>query len=378
MKRIYTLLVALAAMTLTMSAQPAARVQQVKSRVEATVARLAGQQKPSRLTEEDIMAACPDSVVTWVTDDDGSLVPESKTLYTYDSKKRIVTETEYEWDDEWELLTKTTNTYEGDVLVYAMVEDSEDWFGTGLKKVSYTYDAAGNVTVELTQKVQSDGSLTDSYRHTYTYDAQGRLTEDLDENWSGSAWRYSEKEVSTYEGEKVTTQSFDWDAGTSSWVLSDYSVAYVNAQGMPYREESYEQDEETGEFVLFAVSEITYDANGLPLSMKMMYDMGTGEMVEMGSGTFAYEFNAAGLPTKITSTTKIDFFGLFTEESTSVTYYYYGDGAHVDNAAVEPVVTARRYYGMDGKETTGAVRGLYIVVTEYADGTRTTVKSVRR
>jgi len=26
----------------------------------------------------------------------------------------------------------------------------------------------------------------------------------------------------------------------------------------------------------------------------------------------------------------------------------------------------------------GAVRGLYIVVTEYADGTRTTVKSVRR
>ena len=127
------------------------------------------------------------------------------------------------------------------------------------------------------------------------------------------------------------------------------------------------------------VTEVTYGANGLPESMKILYDMmGTGELSEMGSGTFSYEFNKDGLPTKITSTVKMDFFGYYTSEDTTVTYYYYGDGAHVDGAIDEPIVTSRRFYGMDGKETTGANRGLYIVVTEYADGTRTTVKSFHR
>ena len=148
---------------------------------------------------------------------------------------------------------------------------------------------------------------------------------------------------------------------------------------MPYREDDYELDDKTEEFTLSTVTEYTYDATGqLPVSMKMSYDMGGGELAEVETGTFAYEFNAQGLPTKITMTIKVDFFGMFTYEDVYVTYYYYGDGAHVDNAATEPAVTSRRFYGMDGKETTGANRGLYIVVTEYADGTRTTVKSVRK
>lgn len=321
------------------------------------------------------MAACPDSVVTWETDDDGNLAPSEKTVYTYDSKKRVATETEYEWDDEWALLKKTTNTYEGDVLASALIEDANDWFGTGLKKTSYTYDAAGRVIVELTQKVDGE-NLINSDRYMYTYDDQGRLAETLDEVWDGESWRNAEKEVVTYDGDKAITQVYD-GAG-DQWELTGYSVTYTNAQGLPYREEGYEQDEETGEFILAMVTEVTYAANGMPESMKILYNMGEGELAEMGSGTFAYEFNAKGLPTKITSYTKFDFFGLYTMESTSVTCYYYGDGAHVDKALEEPVITSRRFYGMDGKETTGANRGLYIVVTEYADGTRTTVKSVRR
>ena len=375
MKKISTLIITLVAATLAMNAQPAVNVQQVKTRVNAAVQRLAGQQKPSRITEEDIMAACPDSVVTWETDDDGNLAPSEKTVYTYDSKKRVATETEYEWDDEWALLKKTTNTYEGDVLASALIEDANDWFGTGLKKTSYTYDAAGRVIVELTQKVDGE-NLINSDRYMYTYDDQGRLAETLDEVWDGESWRNAEKEVVTYDGDKAITQVYD-GAG-DQWELTGYSVTYTNAQGLPYREEGYEQDEETGEFILAMVTEVTYAANGMPESMKILYNMGEGELAEMGSGTFAYEFNAKGLPTKITSYTKFDFFGLYTMESTSVTCYYYGDGAHVDKALEEPVITSRRFYGMDGKETTGVNRGLYIVVTEYADGTRTTVKSVRR
>ena len=376
MKKISTLIIALVAATLAMNAQSAVNVQLVKTRVNATVQRLAGQQKPSRITEEDIMAACPDSVVVWSTDENGSLVPSEKTFYTYDSKKRVATETEYEWSDKWELVEKTTNTYEGDVLASTLREDLREFSSKDVKKTTYTYDAAGRVIVELTQIVEGE-NLINSDRCMYTYDDQGRLAETLDEVWDGESWRNSEKQVITYDGIKVTSQIYDGEGGLD-WVLTGYSVAYLNDEGQPLKEESYVQDEETGEFVLAMVTEVAYDEKGLPKAMVIMYNMGTGEMLEMGSGTFAYEFNKDGLPTKMTSTTKIDFFGMFTDESTTVTYYYYGDGAHVDKALSEPAVTSRRFYGMDGKETTGANRGLYIVVTEYADGTRTTVKSVRR
>lgn len=213
MKKISTLFIVIMAVTMAITAQPARTPQQVQARAKAAIQRI-GQQ--NRLSEEDIMAACPDSVVTWDTDDNGSLAPNTKTVYTYDSKKRIATETEYEWEKEWEIIKKTTNTYEGDKLAYVMVEDTEDWFGTGKKKVSYTYDAAGRVTLELTQNVQNDGSLTDDYRHTYTYDEQGRETEDLDETWNGSYWQKSTKTVTSYEGDKSIITEYGWDG--SEWV----------------------------------------------------------------------------------------------------------------------------------------------------------------
>ena len=377
MKKISTLIIILVAAILATNAQPVRAPQQVKERMSVAAQRM-GQQKPNRITEEDMMAACPDSVVSWDTNGEGVLVPSFKSVYTYDAKKRIATETEYEWDDdEWEVLTKTTNTYEGDKLAYAMIEDSKDWFGTGLKKVSYTYDAAGHVTVELTQNVKSDGSLTDDYRHTYTYDAQGRLTEDLDENWDGDNWKNSRKNVTTYEGEKAFTTEYVWQ-GSQGWGATDYYVIYTNAAGQIYREDDYELDDETGEFAPTMVMELTFLSNGLPDLMTIKYDMGEGELMDMGTAKYEYEYNAKGLPTKVTTTTDINYFGLFQDTTVSVTRYYYGDGSHVDNAATEPVVTSRRFYGMDGKETNGASRGLYIVVTEYADGTRTTVKSVRK
>ena len=379
MKKISTLIIALVAATLAMNAQPALDVQLVKMRVNKTVQRLAGQQKPSRLTEEDILAACPDSVVTWETSADGTPDPNSKTktAYTYDSKKRVATETNYTWEDgEWEQNQKITNTYEGDVLVSALIEDATDWFGTGLKKETYTYNADGLLTSTLIQKVDGE-NLINSDRYTNTYDDRGRLVETLDEVWDGDSWRNSGKEVITYEGDKAITQKYGAEGG-QDWVLEGYSVEYLNELGMPYREDEYEQDEETGEFILAMVVEVAYRADGLPESMKILYNAGEGELVEMGSGTYVYELNAKGLPTKIISTMKIDFFGMYTMETTTVTCYYFGDGTHVDKALSEPAITSRRFYGMDGKETSGANRGLYIVVTEYADGTRTTVKSVRR
>lgn len=372
MKKIFTLFVAIAATSLALSAQPSAKFQ---ARANAALQRLSAQQKPQRIGEEDIMAACPDSIVTWDTNDAGELVPNTKNAFTYDNKKRVVTEAEYDWaEGSWKLTAKTTNTYNGDVLVYKTMENHSEWGGTQLTRVTYTYDDAGNVVYELTQTIDGE-NLYNNSRTEYIYDEQGRVTAEVEESWDGESWECTEKSTTTFEGDKVTTTTYSSESG---WMPSSYSVIYVNAQGLPYREEAYEQNEETGEFELASVSEITFDANGMPVSMKLLYNMGGGELIEMGSGTFSYEYNAQGLPTKSISTMHIDFFGMFTEDTTSVTYYYYGDGAHVDNAAVEPVVTSRRYYGMDGKEATGAVRGLYIVVTEYADGSRTAVKSVRR
>ncbi|MBO7498865.1 MAG: hypothetical protein J6T64_06705 [Bacteroidaceae bacterium] len=384
MKKISTLIIVLVAATLAMNAQPLRKADQAKARFAAAAKRLADSAKPNRLTEEDIMAACPDSIVDWTTNEDGVLAPATKVVFTYDVKKRVITETEYNYNDDpdwgtvgWKFYRRTTNSYNSSNQVSsATIEDPSDPFGTGFSLEIYTYDNAGRLVSTLCQQIDKE-TYTNYTRETITYDAQGRMTETLKEQWTGDSWGNQEKETVTYEGDKACTTQYDWE-GALEWVVRNYSVVYNNAQGMPYREEAYEQDEETGEFILAMVTDLIYGANGLPESMKMYFNMGEGELKEMGSGSFTYEFNAQGLPTKVTGSTKIDYFGWFTEESTSVTYYYYGDGAHVDAAAAEPVVTSRRFYGMDGKETTGANRGLYIVVTEYADGTRTTVKSVRR
>ena len=385
MKKISTLIIVLVASMLAMTAQPARTVQQARERFAAKAKQLVGSTQPNRLTEEDIMAACPDSIVDWVNNDDGDLVPQSKTFYTYDAKKRLATETEYDYNDDpdmgdlgWSLAKRTTYNYNSSNQVSsATIENPKDHFGTGFSLEVYTYDNAGHLIETLCQQIDKE-TYTNYTRETMTYDAQGRITETLKEQWTGDNWGNQNKETVVYEGDKVTTTEYSWGGGLG-WLATDYSIIYYNAQGMPYREDDYELDDETEEFTLSTVTEYTYDATGLlPVSMKMSYDMGGGELAEVETGTFAYEFNAQGLPTKITMTIKVDFFGMFTYEDVYVTYYYYGDGAHVDNAATEPAVTSRRFYGMDGKETTGANRGLYIVVTEYADGTRTTVKSVRK
>lgn len=385
MKKISTLIIVLVAATLATMAQPARSAQQVKERMNAAVQRLAGQQKPNRITEEDIMAACPDSMVTWQNDDDGNLLPNEKTVYTYDAQKRVASETVYAWNDDEEegALGWTLTEY----CLYSYYENSNR-LETKYRKTSnyypqetlttYAWTVTNQIWTETVQARYEEGGDWSNYELvTNTYDEKDRLTETVTQQWTGDSWGNESRETLAYEGDKVMSTSYDWEGGLG-WAAREYSVIYYNEQGLPYREESFEQDEETGEFVLLTVTEIAYDANGLPLLMKMVYDMGGGEMMEVGSGTFAYEFNDKGLPTKITSTMKIDYFGIYSWEDISVTYYYYGDGAHVDNAATEPVVTARRFYGMDGKETTGVNRGLYIVVTEYADGTRKTVKSVRR
>lgn len=359
-----------------LSAQPSAKAQ---ARARASFQRFAAQQKPQRLSDEDILAACPDSIVTWDTNDDGELVRNTKTVFIFDSQKRLSIETDFAWEDgAWVLESKDSYSYyDNSDRVDVLYHYSENGFFSTDERTHFTYvSGTDNVWTATTEMNDGTGNWVYSSRVTYTYDEQGRPTLELTEGWEDGKFVNSEKLTTVYEGEKATSTNYEWNG--LEWAAVEYSISYVNAQGMPYREESYEQDEETGEFMLSMVTELTYDANGMPVSMKMLYDLGGGEVLEVGSGAFVYEYNAQGLPTKVTTTMHIDFFGMFSEDTTTITYYYYGDDARVDNAAVEPAVTARRYYGMDGKETTGAVRGLYIVVTEYADGTRTAVKSVRR
>jgi len=382
MKKISTLIIALVAVVCASVAQPS-RSAQLQERLRAAAQRMTAQQHPNRFSEEDLLNSCPDSVVTWEKDEEtGEMTPTNKMFFTYDDQKRVLTATEYTYNSDptegaigWALVEKTTNAYNAaGQLATVLVEEAK---GSGIEnsRETYTYNAAGKVATILYEEFD-DGTYTNDSRETFTYDAQGREIESLEEEWEDGSWEKSEKQVKTYEGEKVTTKSYDWE-GDQGWVQNALLVTYVNAQGMQYREEDYDMVA-PGEFALSTVSEMTFGDEGLPVTIKMYMSDGAGGLVELGSGTMTYEFNAAGQLTKMSMAMKMDFMGIFTNDTLQVTYFYYSGNAHVDNALTEPAVTARRYYGMDGKEASGANRGLYIVVTEYADGTRTTVKTVRR
>ena len=54
-------------------------------------------------------------------------------------------------------------------------------------KVSYTYDANGNMTEELRQGWDNNNWVNERIK-TFTFDANGNMTEEIWQDWQNSAW----------------------------------------------------------------------------------------------------------------------------------------------------------------------------------------------
>ncbi|MGE5353228.1 MAG: T9SS type A sorting domain-containing protein [Acidobacteriota bacterium] len=173
-----------------------------------------------------------------------------RAFYTYDSNGRLATLL-YEnakTEDKWENDTRFTYTYDakGNVLM-ELAEDWQDGTWKNSLKVTYSFDANGNVTQTqgevwkdslwvkgssntytynekgqlLTFQMESwDGvRLLMKNRWTYSYDINGNMASSIIEQWLNNNWANYRKGVFTYDnhGNAVKGESFEWSAD-GKWI----------------------------------------------------------------------------------------------------------------------------------------------------------------
>jgi YD repeat-containing protein len=100
-------------------------------------------------------------------------VPDSRTVYTYDSGGNMISEVTESLDIEGAITSEDTKTYTYDDSGH-LVEESRSSGGVVDVVKTFTYDAAGNVIME--ERV-SESDPTGTYTTTYAYDCDFTLTD---------------------------------------------------------------------------------------------------------------------------------------------------------------------------------------------------------
>lgn len=344
MKKCFTLIMLLA-VALGAMAEPKVDVGQLRSKAEAGMTR-AAQRVAARanslggFNSDNELSACPDSVLTWK---DGEL--DTKRVITYNADRKPETETCYSYKDGgWEFYSNTVSTY---------------------------------VDGKLQTKVTT-GYKGDVQRSTFTYDAQGRISrEDTEVVLSGVT--YPSYQVCTYSEGKYYVETYDCtDSDPSNLTLQIALMTYVNAQDQITRVEEYMPNKESGGVDLFGYSDYDYKADGSVVCTFYM-NMGDGQsgMTQYGTVTFSYEYDNEERLTRAETVQVMSIMG-FEMSTSEVSCYYYGSGAHVDNMPSGPAIISTHAFTIDGRETTDMSHGIRIIVTRYADGSRSTVKKIIR
>ena len=238
----------------------------------------------------------------------------AKTEYTYDDNGNTLASIQSTWDKEsgWVYGNKRETTYNatGSILIYSTwsagtwkevyrvitvitgntITETTQSIGVDDYRVTYTYDANGNLKSEVEEVADDMEQLVLSKQLLYTYDDNNRLIETITQHYNASAkdWVNYLKTTNTYEGNNlVETHNYAWTSG--DWVSANKR-------------------------------QITYDANGNILTeITSLYN--SASKTWTGSYMFEYTYNEQGwLLTQINSSwnkTTGDW-----DITTIQTYYY--------------------------------------------------------
>jgi len=148
----------------------------------------------------------------------------SKTIYTYDAAKNVLTlKSQIKLDTDWMDFSMTTNTYntngqltksvdqQMNILTMQMVNSYQD---------TYTYNADGTENQDISQRWNTATSAWENAtRYTNTYDGSKRLTSMLMEKYENSAWINDMKTTNTYNADGTVKESLeqDWNVTLSKW-----------------------------------------------------------------------------------------------------------------------------------------------------------------
>ena len=165
-------------------------------------------------------------------------------------------------------------------------------------KEEYTYDASGNITVEIDrEKDSTTNQWENSYKYEYTYDANGNMTVVIYSEWNDttSQWENSYKEENTYDAnDNMTVEIYsEWNSSTSQWENSSMYEFTCDANGNLTVAISSVWFSSTSQWVNSNKHEYTYDANGnMTDEISSLWLSSTSQWENTYKGEYTYDANS--------------------------------------------------------------------------------------
>ena len=152
------------------------------------------------------------TATTYEANDGTQWFDEEYMIYVYDAAGNIASDTDKYFDGtDWNE-SRNTYTYDAAGRLTSQVREEYDLMTNQWRnsmKVTNTYNAAGQIATSVTD-MWNNGQWQPNMRSTHTY-ANGRRTETLTEQHDGSTWKNSGISLFTYDAAgNVTVEEYKW------------------------------------------------------------------------------------------------------------------------------------------------------------------------
>lgn len=175
---------------------------------------------------------------------DGTDWDSSKTTNIYDGSGRSLGDVSQDWDlntSSWVNSYRNRTVYSGSLVDSSIFESWDDannvWMGQIITKNVYI---SGKLAADTTYLNQT-GNVVKSNLGIYTYDANGNVSVELFLNWNPmtSTWRNQNRTTYTYNSSNDVTTSITESYNNSAWVNSSKSEFTYNSFRQPLVQTEY-------------------------------------------------------------------------------------------------------------------------------------------
>lgn len=183
----------------------------------------------------------------------------SKTTFTYDVNV-LVEKQRYVWENYyWETDGKWTYIYDGNNnVIEELYQDLISGYWENISKFTFTYDTNNNVIEELYQ-VWNGSNWTISWKYSYAYDMNNNIIQKLKQTWNGSNWVNSVQTIFQYDENNNMIEELNQEWSGSEWLNDLKKTCTYDSNN--YKIEELWQNWNSSNWVDYLNLGYTYDIN---------------------------------------------------------------------------------------------------------------------
>jgi hypothetical protein len=176
--------------------------------------------------------------LTQMNNQDGmGWIDMSKSTFTYNASKQVLTEAAYSWGGiMWFASTTRTNTYESGGHLLNVTMQSSDFLTQQMKnfwKIDYTYNSDGSSNQTINQSWNATNQWVNSSRTTSSYISSNQKASVLNENWVNGAWVNSTRWSYTSSNNGLALEMLREDWTNGNWTDGSKFLNTMNSNHQP-------------------------------------------------------------------------------------------------------------------------------------------------